>query len=142
MSKNENKIESAFEALTKLSEIGKKSKVEQIGNLKLLLTTLTSDEETNVFIACSELTGNAYFNKLKSETLKYAIKAVNDQRLDEYESIKEEVKREVLRKETLLKLEKILGSWDENVIAFLYTKWVAISKESEKELQEKGFLDN
>lgn len=127
----------AFEALTELGKLGKKQKEEQIGETKLLLSTIDAEQEGNVFMACAELTGNAYFFKLKSETLKYAIRAVNGKRLDEYENAKVE-ERDKLKKETLEKVAKILGSWDQNVISFLYSKWLDLTKESEKELQSKG----
>jgi hypothetical protein len=131
---------SAFEALNELSKLGKKSKEVEIGSLKILLNTIDSEDEGNVFVACSELSGNAYFYKMKAETLKYAIKAVNGQRLDEYENINDEDKREEMKKETLEKLQKIIGKWDENVITFFYSKWTELTKEAEKELKEKGII--
>jgi len=128
----------AFEMLKDLSKLGKKTKEVSIGQLKLLMSTLDADQEGNIFITCADLTGNAYFNKLKSETLKYSIRAVNDQRLDEYEKIEDSKKREELKKDTLSKLEKIIGSWDENVISYLYKVWSDLSKESEEELRQQG----
>jgi hypothetical protein len=133
-------MSNAFEVLTELSKLGKMSREFEIGNMKLLLSTLDAEQEGNVFIACADLTGNAYFYKLKAETLKYSIKAVNGQRLDEYESVTDVAQREKMKKETLEKLEKIIGSWDENVISFLYSKWSVLSKESEEDLKSKGIV--
>ena len=130
----------AFAALSDLSKLGKKTKEVEIGEAKtkILLSTMDSEQEGNVFIACGDLNGNAYFFRLKAETLKYAIKAVNGKRLDEYENIKEADKREKLKAETLIELTKILNSWDENVISFLYGKWTELAKESEDDLKSKG----
>lgn len=131
----------AFEALSELSKLGKKTKEVQVESLKLLLSTIDSDDEGNVFVSCSELTGNAYFYKMKAETLKYAIKAVNGQRLDEYEDVEDEEKRVEMRKETLGKLQKIIGTWDENVVSFFYSKWTELTKEAEEELKKKGLME-
>lgn len=130
----------AFAALGELAKLGKKTKIVDVGDLKLLLSTLDSEQEGFVFIACAELSGNAYFLKMKSETLKYAIRAVNEQRLDDYESFVDmEVKMRV-KNETLEKLEKIIKSWDENIISFLYSKWMELTKEADADLKEKGLL--
>jgi hypothetical protein len=130
----------AFEALGQLAKLGKKIKEVQLGDLKIELGTLNAEQEGNVFVTCADLTGNAYFNRLKLETLKYSIKAVNGSRLDDYEKLSEDAKREKLKIETLDKLQKILGSWDENVISFLYSKWSELSKEAEDELKSQGFI--
>lgn len=132
----------AFAALSELSKIGKKTKIVEVGELKLLLSTLDSELEGLVFIACADYTGNAYFYKLKAETLKYSIRAVNEQRLDEYELLTDETKKEQLKQETLDKLQKIIGTWDENLVSFLYSKWMELTKESEKELIEKGLMES
>jgi hypothetical protein len=130
----------AFDALSELSKLGKKTKEVTVGELNILLSTLDAEQEGEVFVACAELTGNAYFYRLKKETLKYSIRAVNGQRLDDYENVKEQDKRDKLKKETLEKLSGILGTWDENVISFLYSKWAVLSKESEEDLKSKGIL--
>jgi len=132
--------EEVFEALSQLSKLGKMSKEVELEGLKIELCTLDSNEEGEIFVTCADLTGNAYFSKVKSETLKYSIRAVNGKRLDEYKLIVEEKERDKLRKETLEKLQKILGTWDENVIAFLYGKWAELSKESEEDLVKKGIV--
>lgn len=129
-----------FAALSELSNIGKKSKEVPVGQLKLLLSTLDSEQESLVFIACSDMTGNAYFSRLKSETLKYAIIAVNGERLDSYVNALPE-KKESLKKETLEKLENIIKTWDENVISFLYAKWIELTKESEEDLKKLGLIE-
>jgi hypothetical protein len=128
----------AFEALKGLSKLGKRTKEIEIGSMKLLLSTMNAEQEGKVFIACSDLTGSAYFSRLKLETLKYALKAVDGARLDLYEEIKGEVEREESKKEILEKVQKILGTWDENVISFLYNKWAELSKESEEDLKASG----
>lgn len=130
----------AFSALSELSKLGKKTDIVDIDGLKLLISTLDSEQEGEVFAACAEMSGNAYFYKLKSETLKYAIRAVNEQRLDEYEAIAEIDKREELKKQTLDKLQKIIGTWDENVISFLYSKWTKLTEVAEEELKTKGLI--
>jgi hypothetical protein len=130
----------AFESLTELAKLGKMTREVEMGEMKILLSTLDVKDEGDVFISCSDLTGNAYFYKLKCETLKYAIRAVNGQRLDGYESLKNGDERDKLRKETLEKLEKILGTWDQNVISFLYKRWVDLSEESEDQLKSKGIV--
>jgi len=129
---------SAFEALSELSKYGKKTKVVSVGEVKLTLATLNSEQEGNVFISCSDLNGNAYWYKLKRETLKYSVKAVNEMRLDEYEKVEDKDKREVLKKQTLESIDEIMGNWDENLIDYLYSKWSELSKESEEELSSQG----
>ena len=130
-----------FEALSELSKLGKKTKEVELNELKIELSTLNAEDESATFVASADLTGSAYFAKIKSETLKYSIKAVNGIRLDEYELFKEVDKREKMKKETLDTLTKILGSWDENVITFLYSKWAELSKESEEDLRSKGLVE-
>lgn len=137
MEKNIDNLD-VFETLKKLSKIGKVFKEVEIEGIKILLGTLNSEQEEKVFIACSELVGSAYFSRLKRETLKYAIKSVNDISLNEYENLKDPEQSEKLKKETLEKLEKVLGSWDEEVITFLYHKWNEISKQSEEEFEKIG----
>ncbi|MDD5649718.1 MAG: hypothetical protein PHF86_04760 [Candidatus Nanoarchaeia archaeon] len=131
-----------FSVLSELSKLGKKTKDVKIGELNLTLSTLDSDQEGNVFISCSDLTGNAYFYKLKSETLKHAIKVVNGKHLDDYEGIDDESKLKKAKQETLDKLGKIIGSWNETVISFLYSKWIELTSEVDKELKEKGLLED
>ncbi len=133
----------AFDVLTRLSKLGKKSKIVDLGDVKIKLATLDSQQESDVFISCTDLTGNAYFYKLKAETLKYAIKEVDGERLDSYEDIKEtddkeKERKEAMKKDILIRLSKILNSWDENLISFLYSKWLELSNESEEELKAKG----
>jgi len=130
----------AFEALKSLSKLGKRTKEIQVGSMKLLLSTMNAEQEGNVFVTCSDLSGNAYFNKLRLETLKFALKAVDGSRLDSYEEINDEVEREKSKKQILEKVQKILGTWDENVISFLYSKWAELSKESEDDLKANGVV--
>lgn len=137
MEKSNENLE-VFEVLKNLSKIGKVSKEVEIQGVKILIGTLNSEQEEKVFLACSELVGSAYFSRLKRETLKYAIKSVNGISLIEYENLKDPEQSEKLKKETLEKLEKILGSWDEEVITFLYHKWNEISKQSEEEFEKIG----
>jgi hypothetical protein len=77
---------------------------------------------------------------MKAETLKYAIRRVNDQRLDEYETLIDPDKKAQLKRETLDKLEVVIGTWDENIVSFFYAEWMKLTKESEAELKEKGLM--
>jgi len=135
-------MKDAFEALSQLTKLGKKTKEIEIEGQKILLSTLDSEKEALVFVACSSLSGNAYFFKLKSETIKFSICAVNDIRLDEYQTIKDPSKKEQLKNETLSKLDSIIGTWDENIVSYIYSKWVELSKESEDELKKKGLIES
>ena len=128
----------AFEVLKGLSKIGKISKEVELEGIKLSICTLNSEQEEKVFIACSDLVGSAYFSRLKRETLKFAIKSVNGVSLNEYENLKDPEQSEKLKKETLEKLEKILGTWDEEIITFLYHKWNELSKEAKKKKKKIG----
>ena len=109
-------ISSAFEGLEKLGELGKKEKEVKAGNVKLTIGTLDSEEEVEVFSACSNLSGNSYFYKLKKETLKYCIKAVDGKRLDDYKKVDDQKEREKLRDEVLEKKSAIIKTWDDTVI--------------------------
>jgi hypothetical protein len=135
----ENKAFDIFAALEDISKLGKLTKDVKVDNLSITLSTLDSEQEGLVFITSSEFTGNAYFYKMKAETLKYAIRAVNGIKLDVYTEASPE-KIESLKDETLSKLEKIIAKWDENVVSFLYNEWVELTKESEKILISKGIM--
>jgi len=130
----------ALKALDKLSELGKKQKDVKIGDMSITVSTLDTGDETDVFISCSELTGNAYFYTLKLSTLKYAIRAVNGQRLDLYLDIKDVGQRIKSRSDVLQQVSDILRKMDEKVISFLYSEWAKMSKESEDELQSQGIM--
>jgi hypothetical protein len=130
----------ALNALDKLSELGKKQKEIKVGDMSILLSTLDTGDETDVFVSCSELTGNAYFYTLKLATLKYAIRAVNGNKLDSYLELKDLGERQKNRAEILQKISDILKKWDEKVITYLYTEWAKLSKESEDELEQQGLL--
>jgi hypothetical protein len=130
----------ALNALNKLCELGKKQKDIKIGDLIITLSTLNTGDETEVFISCSELQGNAYFNTLKLQTLKYAIKAVNNQKLDNYNDIEDNVEKQKNKNDTLQKISEILKNFDDKIITFLYTEWAKLSKESEDELASKGLI--
>lgn len=135
----ENKKFDIFGALEEISKLGKLTKTVDLDGLKITISTLDSEQEGLVFITSSDFTGNAYFYKMKSETLKYAIRAVNDVNLFGFEEAEPE-KIDKLKEETFSKLEKIIAKWDENVISFLYNEWVDLTKESEKVLTSKGIM--
>lgn len=133
-------MKDAFAALESLSKLGKKEGDVKLGDLTLTLGTLDTDQESNVFISCAELTGNVYFYRLKIETLKYSLKAVNEVRLDDYLRLEKVEDREKLKKETFDKIETIVKTWDENVVSYLYSEWAKLSKASEEELKSKGII--
>jgi len=130
----------ALKSLEKLSELGKKEKIISIGDIKITISTLDTGDETDVFVSCSELSGNAYFNTLKLATLKYAIRAVNGERLDSYLEETDLRKKEQARADVLQKVSDIVKKWDEKVVSFLYTEWANLAKESEDEIEEKQLL--
>jgi hypothetical protein len=128
----------AFEALEEISKLGKIEGEVDVGDIKLLMGTLDTEQETDVFAQCADLTGNAYFYKLKLETVKYSLKAVNKERVDDYLKIAKIEEREKAKKETLEKISSILKKWDENVISYLYSEWSKLAKKSEEVLKAKG----
>ena len=130
----------ALSTLKELSKLGKKEKEYSIGDVKITLGTLDTEQEGNVFTSCADLAGNAYFYKLKLETIKHSLRVVGNERLDIYLDVKEIDKREEMKKEVLDKIANILKTWDENVVSYLYSKWSELSKESEEELKAKGII--
>jgi hypothetical protein len=128
----------AFKALEELSKLGKVEGEVKLGEVKLILGTLDTEQESDVFGACSELTGNAYFYKLKLGTVKYSLKAIGDVRLDDYLKIEKADERKKAKEDTLAKISEIIGKWDENVISYLYSEWNKLAKKSEDDLKTKG----
>ena len=128
----------AFKALEELSKLGKMESEIKVGEVTITLGTLDTEQESDVFVQCSELTGNAYFYKLKLETVKYALRAVGGARVDDYIKIEKDEERQKMKKEALERISGILKTWDENVLSFLYNEWAKLAKKSEDELKSKG----
>jgi hypothetical protein len=135
----------AFKALEELSKLGKVEGNVNVGDaIKLILGTLDTEQESDVFAKCADLTGNAYFYQLKLGTIKYSLKGIYADdgktvvRLDDYLSIEKADERKKAREVTLARIDEIIGKWDENVISYLYSEWNKLAKKSEDDLKEKG----
>ena len=136
------KFDDHLAVLDGLGKLGKKTKKVEIGDVVITLSTLGSEDETEVFIACSDLSGNAYFHKLKSETLKRAIRVVNNNDLYSFlNSDLNEIDKKQLREEIHRKIGNMLREWKEDLIAYLYSEWIDLTKESEEELKKKGIIE-
>jgi hypothetical protein len=131
----------AMKALQSLSRLGKKERDVKIEETTITLSALDTGDETEVYVACSELQGNAYFYKLKLETLKYSICAVNGKRLDTYRGIDDFNQRQVNKIKSLDEISEVLKTWNENVVTYLFTEFSKLTGEVEKELTDKGITD-
>jgi len=138
MNEEIKKINDPFEKLNELSKLGKKEKDVLIGEVTVTVGTIDADDETNVFISCAKYDGTSYFYKLKQETLKYAIKAVDTIRIDDYKRIIKDEDREAAKKQALERIEKIIKTWDDGLINYLYTEQAQLAKDSEKDLEKLG----
>lgn len=135
------KIDDPFELLEKVSEIGKKEKNVKISDeLNIVIETLTAEDEGKIFSNTDKFDGTEYFLNHKIETICYATCKINEKSLREYEKIEDDLERERVKKQTIDKLRIIIKKWNDDVVNFVYGKYVELSSESDEDLVKSGIL--
>jgi hypothetical protein len=132
-----------FEALNKLAELSKETEEVTIAdNFKILLSTVGAEDEAEIFAAAAEKKATTdYFSKTKRETLVRAVIAINGLSLREYDKLEKLEEYSKIREETLSKVRKIVDTWDDNLVTFIYGKWSAIVKKNEDKLVKMKILE-
>ena len=137
---NIKKVDNAFEALEKMSQLGKADKSVKISDdFSVLISTISSEEEAEVFSNCSQFEGINYITRSKIETLAYSIKGVNGEKLD-YDNIADIAERKKVRDETVAKLRQLIGQWRDEVVTFLYEEFLRLTGNSEEQLKKLGLM--
>lgn len=136
------KFDDPMMAMRAVAELRHRSKDVEFDDFKVTIRTLGTKKETDTFINCMNLWGQAFIYKHKIETLVRAITHINGLSL---ENIKEEDKRFVIESwsqeivdEIYLEYAKIIGSVD------LYLQKIQLTAESNvigaKDAEEKKAL--
>ncbi len=110
------KFDDPITAMQAVAELRHRTKIVELDNFKVTLRTLGTKDETDTFINCMHLWGQAFIYKHKIETLIFAIVQINGMSLD---GVNEESKRAVIEKwsqdivdELYLEYAKMIGSLD------------------------------
>ena len=134
-------ITDPFELLDQLVNIGKETTdIDITPEFKITISTFGSEDEADIFSIASKDT-TQYTSLHKRETLVRAIIAINGKTLRDYEKI-EDVKEYKAKKDmTNEKVRKIVSSWNENLVSFIYSEWYKLVSKSEKKLEEMKILE-
>lgn len=114
------KIDDPLLAMKAVAELYKRSKVVELNEFEITIRTLGTKDETDTFINCMNLWGQAFIYKHKIETLILAITHVNGLSL---ENIEIEVRREIINK------------WNQQIIDEIYFEYAKLIGSVEKFLQ-------
>lgn len=140
-SKKIKKSDDPFAILEKIIEVGKKrGEVEISDKLKIVLETLGSDDEGEVFVNVEKYEGSEFLTKHKIETISYSMCEINGKSLREYEKLEDRKERETVKKETIDKIREIVSKWNDDLVSFVYNQYVVTVLESEQSLRELGIL--
>lgn len=102
------KFDDALTALNAISELRQRAIDKVIDEYKFTIKSLGAKDETDTFISCMELWGQAFIYQHKIETLSRAITHVNDVSL---ESIGVDDRRQ------------IIGTWNQELVDELYLEY-------------------
>lgn len=138
--KNIKKIKDPLDTLAKIIKFGQMEKeVEVTSDFKIILSTLSSEDETEVFENCSQYAGLTYLNRNKIETLCYSILGVNGQRFD-YDTIEDDTERRKARKDVVDKMRTIICKWRDEVITYVYEQFLKLTGNSDEYLKKVGII--
>ena len=138
---NIKKIEDPFEILGMLASVGRKTRdVTVTEDFKIILETLNVESETLVFANTAKYEGSEYFTKHKIETLAFSMSAINGKSLREYDKIENLEERGKAREIVVNRIRSIVGTWDDNVISYVYSEFAALVSENEADMVKKGIL--
>lgn len=126
-----------FGELSKIAKIGYVEKDAKVGNVNLTLSTLTAEDEAEVFNNCIGYDGISFISRNKIETLVYSIKAVNGERFN-YEALTDREQYLVERGNAINSLRKVIGSMQEDMVSFLYSEQLSVANKGEEELKKAG----
>ena len=133
-------INDPFSFLDKIEEIGKHEKTVKLNDdFSILLSTISADEEAQIFKNCANYEGSEYITRSKIETLVFAIKGVNDNKFN-YDEIENEEERSKERNTAINELRKRIAKWRDEVITYLYQEWLELTKNSEEQLKKIGIM--
>lgn len=105
------KFDDPLSAMKAVSELRHRTKVVNLDdNFKITLRTLGTKKETDTFINCMHLWGQAFIYKHKIETLIHAIIQINDVQID----VDEDAKR------------SLIELWSQDVIDELYLEYATM----------------
>lgn len=102
------KFDNALTALSAISELRQRTVVKTIDEYKFTIKSLGAKDETDTFIDCMQLWGQAFLYQHKIETLSRAITHVNDLPL---ESVSIDERRQ------------IIGTWNQELVDELYLEY-------------------
>ena len=135
------KTDDPLELLNELANVGKKKKTVKISdNLEVVLETLSAEDEGNVFTKCEEFGGSEYFSKNKRETIVHSLAEINGKSLKGYEELEDPDKKRKMKVEVIGKIRDIVDKWNDELITFLYSNFVDVISESEKEMVLMGII--
>jgi hypothetical protein len=134
------KIVDPFQALEEISDLGKAEEIVEVSEkFKILISTISSEEEAEVFTNCSQFEGMNYLTRSKIETLAFAIKGVNGEKF-EYDKIIDLSERKKVRDETVGKVRELIGKWRDEIVTFLYEKFLKLTGNSEEQMKKLGLM--
>lgn len=102
------KFDDPVTALNAISELRQRAITKTIDDYKFTIKSLGAKDETDTFIDCMELWGQAFLYRHKIETLSRAITHINDVPL---ESVSIDDRR------------KIIGTWSQELVDELYLEY-------------------
>jgi len=137
---NIKKIDDPFAALDEIANLGRvETEIKITDKLSLIITTLTAEEENEVFIDCQGYQGIGYITKNKIETLARCIKGINGKRFN-YNEINDIAKRKEERKKAVIGLRDKIESWRDDLVTYVYEQWLDITGNSEEKLKKLGLI--
>lgn len=131
-------IKDPFALLGELSKIGKKEKEIEVTGCKIKLGTINAEDEAEVFSVSKEHGTMEFFARTRIETIARAIIEVNGENLKKYENIEGRDERLRAKAEVIAKLKEVVGSWNEELVMYVYTEYSKMLVESEQEMKDKG----
>lgn len=105
------KFEDPIEALKAISELRKRTVDVQVDDFKITLRTLGAKEETETFIDCMRLNGQAFLYQHKIETISRAVVKINEVSIA---NVDFDIKKEVI------------GNWNQSLVDELYAKYAEL----------------
>lgn len=140
--KNVKPVDDPFAILNEVEELGKvEESVKLKDGLSLIISTISAEEESEVFMNCVGFEGVSYITQNKIEVLAHSIKGINDTRFD-YNKIEDPTERKKERQKVVEGLRNKIEGWRDEVVTFLYEKFLSITGNSEDQLKKLGLIAN
>jgi len=127
-----------FSLFNKIEAVGKIEQVIKLtDDINLIISTLNTEEEGEVFSDIAEYEGIEYITMNKIEVLAHAIRGINDKKFD-YDKIEDPKVRREERKKAVVMLKEKIKTWRDEVVSFLYDEWLKLTGNSEEQLKKIG----